>query len=228
MSRIDRLTTAISKKRGNAPVDRVWVVDTSRNSREGVLSGSEFVLRCRTGDMDGKTGRPIISLKFKKPAVPEVAEAVEPRPAATQKPAGVAAAKPFAMPKPARKQALREVVVAKPEPKPEKPVEESKSAPPIEPAAFKAATKAAMKAAAAVVADPSWQSAELQRSYQEAKTHAQPVHRKQAKLISGIVMRRVAPDLPEESETRTLAMRAAYAAAFASLIESAEVLATQP
>ncbi|UVC09908.1 hypothetical protein IHQ71_04660 [Rhizobium sp. TH2] len=151
------------------------------------------------------------------------------RKSAPEKPVAVApkadvAAKPFAMPKPvlARKQALREVFVAKTMAKPEKPVEDHKAAPPIEPAAFKAATKAAMKAASSVVADPAWQSADLQKSYQEAKSHAQPVHRKQAKLISGIVMRRVAPDLPEESETRSLAMRAAYAAAFASLIGSAE------
>ena len=70
-----------------------------------------------------------------------------------------------------------------------------------------------------MLADPSWQSAELQRSYQEAKLHALPLHRKQAKLISGIVLKRVAPDLPE-NETKSLAMRAAYAAAFASLIAS--------
>lgn len=182
--------------------------------------------------MDGKTGRPIISLKFKTPAAKEAAPAAAPRAVATEKPT-IPAPQLFAVPKPvaARRHALREVVVAKPEPKPElkpeKPVEEAKSGPAIEPAAFRAATKAATKAASSVVADPSWQSAELQRSYQDAKTHAQPVHRKQAKLISGIVMRRVAPDLPEESETRSLAMRAAYAAAFASLIESAELLAVQ-
>jgi hypothetical protein len=178
--------------------------------------------------MDGKTGRPIISLKFKTPPS-EAAPGAVSRPVAAEKAAN-ALFKPSAVPRPmlARKQALREVVVAKAPPKPEPPAEESKSAPAIEPAAFKAATKAAMKAASSVVADPTWQSAELQRSYQGAKTHAQPVHRKQAKLISGIVMRRVAPDLPEESETRTLAMRAAYAAAFASLIESAQALPVQP
>ena len=75
-----------------------------------------------------------------------------------------------------------------------------------------------------MLADPGWQSAELQRSYQEAKLHALPVHRKQAKLISGIVLKRLAPDLPE-NETRSLAMRAAYAAAFASLIDSAQASA---
>ena len=155
-------------------------------------------------------------------SAPEKPVAVAPKPAVAPK--ADVAAKPFAMPKPmvARKQALREVFVAKTMAKPEKPVEDAKAAPPIEPAAFKAATKAAMKAASSVVADPAWQSADLQKSYQEAKGHAQPVHRKQAKLISGIVMRRVAPDLPEESETRSLAMRAAYAAAFASLIGSAD------
>ncbi|MDB5551288.1 MAG: hypothetical protein JWL86_1272 [Rhizobium sp.] len=155
-------------------------------------------------------------------SAPEKPVAVAPKPAIVPK--ADVAAKPFTMPKPllARKQALREVFVAKTMAKPEKPVEDTKASPPIEPAAFKAATKAAMKAASSVVADPAWQSAELQKSYQEAKGHAQPVHRKQAKLISGIVMRRVAPDLPEESETRSLAMRAAYAAAFASLIGSAE------
>jgi hypothetical protein len=180
--------------------------------------------------MDGKTGRPILSLKFKtSPPAGEAPAADQPKRApekpVTAAPAPDAAAKPFIMPKPvlARKQALREVFVAKTKAKLEKPVEDSKpAAPPIEPAAFKAATKAAMKAASSVVADPAWQSADLQKSYQEAKSHAQPVHRKQAKLISGIVMRRVAPDLPEESETRSLAMRAAYAAAFASLIGSAE------
>jgi hypothetical protein len=178
--------------------------------------------------MDGKTGRPILSLKFKTSPPQGDAPAADQRKSAPDKPATVApkaavAVNPFAMPKPmvARKQALREVFVAKTMAKPEKPVED-KAAPPIEPAAFKAATKAAMKAASSVVADPAWQSADLQKSYQEAKGHAQPVHRKQAKLISGIVMRRVAPDLPEESETRSLAMRAAYAAAFASLIGSAD------
>ena len=75
-----------------------------------------------------------------------------------------------------------------------------------------------------MLADPSWQSAELQQSYQEAKQHALPLHRKQAKLISGIVLKRVAPDLPED-ETKSLAMRAAYAAAFASLIGSTQATA---
>jgi len=177
--------------------------------------------------MDGKTGRPILSLKFKTSPPPGEAPAVDQRKAVPDKPVAaaprpVAESKPFVAPKPllARKQALRQVFVAKTMAKAEKPIEDSKNAPPIEPAAFKAATKAAMKAASSVVADPAWQSADLQKSYQDAKSHAQPVHRKQAKLISGIVMRRVAPDLPEESETRSLAMRAAYAAAFASLIGS--------
>lgn len=179
--------------------------------------------------MDGKTGRPILSLKFKTSPPPGEAPAADERKGAPEKPVAAApkpatAAKPFTIPKPvlARKQALREVFVAKTKAKLEKQVEDAKAAPPIEPAAFKAATKAAMKAASAVVADPAWQSADLQKSYQDAKGHAQPLHRKQAKLISGIVMRRVAPDLPEESETRSLAMRAAYAAAFASLIGSAD------
>lgn len=177
--------------------------------------------------MDGKTGRPILSLKFKTAPSPAEAPAADQRKVAPGKtvavaPKPVTESRTFVPPKPllARKQALREVFVAKTMAKAEKPVEDSRNAPPIEPAAFKAATKAAMKAASSVVADPAWQSAELQKNYQDAKSHAQPVHRKQAKLISGIVMRRVAPDLPEESETRSLAMRAAYAAAFASLIGS--------
>ena len=172
--------------------------------------------------MDGKTGRPIISLKFKAPPAKEATPAAAPAEKAASPALGAFA---HGRPLPTRKHALREVLVARPEPKVDKPVEESKPAPPIEPAAFKAATKAATKAASSVVADPTWQSGDLQRSYQDAKTRAQSLHRKQAKLISGIVMRRVAPDLPEESETRSLAMRAAYAAAFVSLIESAEAVA---
>lgn len=179
--------------------------------------------------MDGKTGRPIISLKFKTPPPgPDAARApAPPRRDAAERPVG-AEARPVAPTKPApqRRPALREVILTKPAPKAEPVIEESKASPPIEPAAFKAATKAAMRAASSVVADPAWQSAELQKSYQEAKSHARPIHRKQAKLVSGIVMRRVASDLPEESETRGLAMRAAYAAAFASLIDSAQSPAT--
>ena len=167
--------------------------------------------------MDGKTGRPIISLKFKTPPPgPDAARApAPPRRDAAERPVG-AEARPVAPTKPApqRRPALREVILTKPAPKAEPVIEESKASPPIEPAA--------MRAASSVVADPAWQSAELQKSYQEAKSHARPIHRKQAKLVSGIVMRRVASDLPEESETRGLAMRAAYAAAFASLIDSAQ------
>lgn len=170
--------------------------------------------------MDRKTGRPIISLKFKAPPPAEAEQAAEP-----QRKPQVSGREPFVMPKvPSRRQGVREVVVAKPATAPEtapvaKPAEEARPVP-IPPAAFKAATKAATQAVNSVLADPGWQSAELQRSYQEAKLQALPVHRKQAKLISGIVLKRVAPDLPE-NETRSLAMRAAYAAAFASLIGSA-------
>jgi hypothetical protein len=126
------------------------------------------------------------------------------------------------MPKVAsRKHGVREVVVAKPAPVPvAKPAEDAKPVP-IPPAAFKAATKAATQAVNSVIADPAWQSAELQRSYQEAKLRALPIHRKQAKLISGIVLKRVAPDL-EEGDTKSLAMRAAYAAAFSVLIGKVE------
>lgn len=172
--------------------------------------------------MDRKTGRPIISLKFKAPA-PVEADPAASRPAEIARKPQVSGREPLIMPKVAsRKQGVREVVMAKPTPAPQpivvKQAEESKPVP-IPPAAFKAATKAATVAVNSVLADPSWQSAELQRSYQEAKLHALPLHRKQAKLISGIVLKRVAPDLPE-NETRSLAMRAAYAAAFASLIAS--------
>lgn len=171
--------------------------------------------------MNGKTGRPIISLKFKAPA-PEAEQPTAKTPEALRKPQ-VSGREPFVMPKvPSRKQGVREVVVARPAPAPapvEKPPVEAKPVP-IPPAAFKAATKAATQAVTSVLADPAWQSADLQRSYQEAKLHALPVHRKQAKLISGIVLKRVAPDL-EEGETKTLAMRAAYAAAFSTLIGDA-------
>lgn len=168
--------------------------------------------------MDGKTGRPIISLKFKAPkADPEQPAG---RPIEPARKAQVPAREPFVVPKaPSRKQGIREVVVARPAPAPvpaAKQKEESKPVP-IPPASFKAATKAATQAVSSVLADPAWQSAELQKSYQEAKLRAQPIHRKQAKLISGIVLKRVAPDL-EEGETRSLAMRAAYAAAFSVLI----------
>lgn len=166
--------------------------------------------------MDGKTGRPIISLKFKAPkAEPEqpAGRTIEP----ARKPQ-VSGREPFIVPKIAsRKQGFREVVVAKAAPVPvAKPKEEPKPVP-IPPASFKAATRAATQAVSAVLADPAWQSADLQKSYQDAKLRAQPIHRKQAKLISGIVLKRVAPDL-EEGEARSLAMRAAYAAAFSVLI----------
>ncbi|MGV3550652.1 hypothetical protein [Rhizobium sp.] len=172
--------------------------------------------------MDGKTGRPIISLKFKAPA-PEADKPATKSAEITRKPQ-VSGREPFVVPKaPSRKQGVREVVVARPQPatvKAPAPVEkapvEAKPVP-IPPAAFKAATKAATQAVSSVLADPGWQSAELQKSYQEAKLHALPLHRKQAKLISGIVLKRVAPDL-DEGETKTLAMRAAYAAAFSTLI----------
>jgi hypothetical protein len=173
--------------------------------------------------MDGKSGRPIISLKFKAP--PAEAEQPAARPAEPSRKPQVSGREPFVPPKlPSRKHGVREVVVAKPTPLPPvapvaaKPVDEPK---PIPPAAFKAATKAATQAVNAVIADPTWQSAELQRSYQEAKLRAQPIHRKQAKLISGIVLKRVAPNL-EEGETKSLAMRAAYAAAFSILIGNDE------
>lgn len=177
--------------------------------------------------MDGKSGRPIISLKFKaSPAEPEQPAG---SPEAGRKPQ-VPGREPFIVPKlPSRKQGVREVVVAKPvpiaaPPPAEKAPEEPKSVP-IPPAAFKAATKAATQAVSSVLADPGWQSAELQRSYQEAKLRAQPIHRKQAKLISGIVLKRVAPDL-DEGETKSLAMRAAYAAAFSVLIGKADAAAS--
>lgn len=169
--------------------------------------------------MDGKTGRPIISLKFKAP--PAEAEQPAGRPLELARKPQVSGREPVIMPKlPSRKHGVREVVVAKPAaPEPvAKPAEEPK---PIPPAAFKAATRAATQAVNAVIADPTWQSAELQRSYQEAKLRAQPIHRKQAKLISGIVLKRVAPNL-DEGETKALAMRAAYAAAFSVLIGKGE------
>jgi hypothetical protein len=187
--------------------------------------------------MDGKTGRPILSLKFKSApaAEPDVAKVKETVSEKKPLPAS-AAAQSFVPPKAVppkvapKRHALREVVVARPAPAPvaapkakAKPVEESKQVP-IPPSAFKAATKAAMHAVSSVIADPAWQSSDLQRSYQDAKGHAQPIHRKQAKLISGIVMKRVAPDMPE-CETKSLAMRAAYAAAFASLIGSEQGVA---
>ena len=173
--------------------------------------------------MDGKTGRPIISLKFKAPS-PEPERPAGQAPEQARKPQ-VSGREPLILPKvTSRKQGVREVVVAKPAPVPPpvpaaKPAAETKQVP-IPPAAFKAATKAATQAVSSVLADPAWQSADLQRSYQAAKLHAQPIHRKQAKLISGIVLKRVAPDL-EEGETKSLAMRAAYAAAFACLIDHA-------
>lgn len=174
--------------------------------------------------MDGKTGRPIISLKFKAPA----AEAEQPaaRPVEPARKPQVSGREPLFAPKvPSRKHGVREVVVAKPTPVPApaavaKPAEEAKPVP-IPPATFKAATKAATQAVNAVIADPAWQSAELQRNYQDAKLRAKPIHRKQAKLISGIVLKRVAPEL-EEGETKGLAMRAAYAAAFSVLIGKSE------
>lgn len=173
--------------------------------------------------MDGKTGRPIISLKFKAPP----AEAEQQPAGRSTEPARkpqVSGRDPVLMPKVAsRKHGVREVVVARPAPPPTpaaKPAEEPKPVP-VPPAVFKAATKAATQAVSSVIADPSWQSAELQRSYQEAKLRAQPIHRKQAKLISGIVLKRVAPNL-EEGDTKSLAMRAAYAAAFSVLIGKAE------
>lgn len=172
--------------------------------------------------MDGKTGRPILSLKFKAPT----AEAEQPaaRNVESARKPQISGREPFIVPKvPSRKHGVREVVVAKPAPAPvvvAKPVEEAKAVP-IPPAAFKAATRAATQAVNAVIADPAWQSAELQRNYQEAKLHAKPIHRKQAKLISGIVLKRVAPEL-EEGETKSLAMRAAYAAAFSVLIGKTE------
>jgi hypothetical protein len=173
--------------------------------------------------MDRKTGRPIISLKFKAPP-PEAEQPAAKSAEAARKPQ-VSGREPFIMPKiPSRKHGVREVVVERPARAPapapvEKASVEAKPVP-IPPAAFKAATKAATQAVSSVLADPAWQSAELQRSYQEAKLHALPLHRKQAKLISGIVLKRVAPDL-EEGETKTLAMRAAYAAAFSTLIGDA-------
>ena len=177
--------------------------------------------------MDRKTGRPIISLKFKAAAPPDAVSSDERAGEAMRKPQ-VSGREPLVMPKiPSRRQGVREVMVAKPAPPPPaamvKPPEQARPVP-IPPAAFKSATRAATEAVSAVLADPGWQSAELQRSYQEAKLHALPVHRKKAKLISGIVLKRLAPDLPE-NETRSLAMRAAYAAAFASLIDSAQASA---
>lgn len=187
--------------------------------------------------MDRKTGRPIISLKFKE-TTPAEADQPAARGADVVRKPQVSGREPLIAPKMAsRKQGVREVVVARPasampalgakpaasKPPAAKPVEEARPVP-IPPAAFKAATKAATVAVNSVLADPSWQSAELQQSYQEAKQHALPLHRKQAKLISGIVLKRVAPDLPED-ETKSLAMRAAYAAAFASLIGSTQVAA---
>lgn len=171
--------------------------------------------------MDRKTGRPIISLKFKAPPTADVPQSSEPSVAPVRKP-DMPSREPFVMPKiPGRKHGLREVVVAKPAPPPgpvPKAVPATKPVP-IAPAAFKAATKAATQAVGAVLADPAWQSEELLRDYQDAKLRALPIHRKQAKLISGIVLKRLAADKADE-EIRNLAMRAAYAAAFSSLIES--------
>lgn len=187
--------------------------------------------------MDRKTGRPIISLKFKETTPAEADQPAARGPDVVRKPQ-ISGREPLIVPKVvSRKQGVREVVVAKPAAAPPPPVVR-KAAPkpaeaqpaeemrpvPIPPAAFKAATKAATVAVNSVLADPTWQSAELQQSYQEAKQHALPLHRKQAKLISGIVLKRVAPDLPED-ETKSLAMRAAYAAAFASLIGSTQTAA---
>ena len=175
--------------------------------------------------MDGKNGRPIISLKFKAPP----AEVERPAVAEPGRKPQVSGREPLIAPKlPSRRQGVREVVVAKPAPAPVRtpaatPADEAKPVP-IPPAAFKAATKAATQAVNSVLADPGWQSAELQRSYQEAKLRAEPIHRKQAKLISGVVLKRVAPNL-DEGETKSLAMRAAYAAAFSVLIGKAEASA---
>ena len=182
--------------------------------------------------MDRKTGRPIISLKFKETTPAEADQPAASGSGIVRKPQ-VSGREPLIVPKvSSRKQGVREVVVARPTPAPlpssPKKAASKKSEPqpteevrpvPIPPAAFKAATKAATVAVNSVLADPAWQSAELQKSYQDAKQHALPLHRKQAKLISGIVLKRVAPDLHED-ETKSLAMRAAYAAAFASLIGS--------
>jgi hypothetical protein len=176
--------------------------------------------------MDGKTGRPIISLKFKAPPAEAEQQPAGRSPEPVRKPQ-ISAREPLFMPKvSSRKHGVREVVVARPAPTPApvaKPAEEAKPVP-IPPAAFKAATRAATQAVNSVIADPAWQSAELQRNYQEAKLRAQPIHRKQAKLISGIVLKRVAPDL-EEGDTKSLAMRAAYAAAFSVLIGKVEAAA---
>lgn len=175
--------------------------------------------------MDGKSGRPIISLKFKTPPA-EIEQAAQRTDEPGRTP-DIPGREPHIIPKvPSRKHGVREVVVAKPTPAPAapaKPKEEAKPVP-IPPAAFKAATKAATQAVNSVLADPGWQSADLQRSYQEAKLRAQPIHRKQAKLISGVVLKRVAPDL-DEGETKSLAMRAAYAAAFSVLTGKAEASA---
>lgn len=185
--------------------------------------------------MDRKTGRPIISLKFKAPAA-EAEQSANKSTEPAQKPP-VAQREPFVLPKvPSRKQGVREVVMAKPGPAPAakakpgaKPLPAPETQPearpvPIPPAAFKSATKAATEAVSAVLADPAWQSADLQRSYQDAKLRAQPIHRKQAKLISGIVLKRLAPDL-DEGEVKSLAMRAAYAAAFSVLAGQPETVA---
>jgi hypothetical protein len=177
--------------------------------------------------MDGKSGRPIISLKFKAPP----AEAERPVGSTAEigrKPA-VSGREPLIAPKlPSRRQGVREVVVAKPAPVPARApaaaAQEDAKPVPIPPAAFKAATKAATQAVNSVLADPGWQSAELQRSYQEAKLRAEPIHRKQAKLISGVVLKRVAPNL-DEGEIKSLAMRAAYAAAFSVLTGKTEASA---
>jgi len=171
--------------------------------------------------MDGKSGRPIISLKFKAP--PAEAERQAGSAAELGRKPQVSGREPLIAPKmPSRRHGVREVVVAKPAPA-AAPQEEAKPVP-IPPAAFKAATKAATQAVNSVLADPAWQSAELQRSYQEAKLRAEPIHRKQAKLISGVVLKRVAPNL-DEGETKSLAMRAAYAAAFSVLTGKAEASA---
>lgn len=168
--------------------------------------------------MDGKSGRPIISLKFKAPP----AEVERPVAESGRKPQA-SGREPLIAPKlPSRRHGVREVVVARPAPA-VTPQEEAKPVP-IPPAAFKAATKAATQAVNSVLADPGWQSAELQRSYQEAKLRAEPIHRKQAKLISGVVLKRVAPNL-DEGETKSLAMRAAYAAAFSVLTDKTEASA---
>ena len=137
--------------------------------------------------MDRKTGRPIISLKFKETTPAEADQPAAPNPRHLSQATGLWSRAADRMPKVAsRKQGVREVVVTRPVLAPPpvvkktqtkkaasrqteaKPVEEARPVP-IPPAAFKAATKAATVAVDAVLADPGWQSAELQQSYQDAK-----------------------------------------------------------